>query len=186
MNRLGLDEAFLNFYEQGMRTRFTLLYNYYNHSRLEFLKNLENQDLFTSRFYTFLCSYANNPKVIEVFQHIKDLVVSELFYNQNYWRVKEGYIEEKNENLADYLEEIDDVACGFVVAMIEYQREKNLSDTIFDTLLAKALDDLYKINEQYGETDARLSAIQFAELLLIRSLIPKMEAVKDKNFTLIS
>ena len=90
MSQKEFNEVFLNFYEQGMRAHFTLLYNHYNRSRLEFLKNLEKQNIYVSRFYTFLCSFAQNQKVIDAFQHVKDLVVPELFYNHTFWHVKEG------------------------------------------------------------------------------------------------
>ena len=100
---MNFTDAFLNFYESGMRKYFTLIYDYYNKGQnLKFLSNLENQNVFTSRFYTFLCSFANNKQVERVFNSIKPLVVKELVYNQNYWHVKDGYIEEKTKTCPNF------------------------------------------------------------------------------------
>ena len=95
----GTTKIFLNYYESNLRKYFTLIYKHYNKEPVEFLSTLEQQNIYLGRFYTFLCSFASNEEIAKLFEDAKTLVVKDLYYNQNFWHIKEGYIEEKNENL---------------------------------------------------------------------------------------
>ncbi len=182
-NKNILTEIEWNLYELNLRKYFTLIYNFYNSYPLEFLSNFKNQDLYTARFYTFMCSFSNSKELEKCFDHLKnDIVVKELYYNKNFWSVKEGYIEEKNEDLFYFLDKIDDLTASFVSSMIKYKNRTNLSDLFFDIIVDRAIEDLTEILNANENSKNEITAYQFAELTMIKNLLHKLQMLSEYGF----
>ena len=85
--------------------------------------------------------------------------------------------------MPQFLESMDELTSGFAAGIIEYGAQKHLSDKIFDEIVGHAVNDLIKIQKECdAKPDEDITSWQFAELVMIRSLIPKLQAIMQKDY----
>ncbi len=177
---------FYRAYENNMHKYFSILYKQYNNNgEFSFLSNMDKRSSSAIRVYGFLCSFANSDMVRDSFELLKTCVKSDIALRKTYYRVNEGYIEDNNPNLLNALMQIEQSASAFIVALLKFKNACNIDDASFDSIIEEALSDLQEISDEYNYNDDRsISVYQFAELAMIKNLIPKLTAIKENSYTL--
>lgn len=118
-------------------------------------------------FRIYLIALANVPQVIRLYKILKNALVQDAIYNKDYWHLTDGYLSERADNFALFMQEVDCSAVAFGEIVIDLYNEGKIVDlerftsfghSCIKKILAKA------------ETQENISCYQFAEITILKHL----------------